>query len=97
MSEQWLLPRITDFWEYRTKAVMSGAQQLENLSADGRRRSLAALGDQVRAHARRLDDGLLVLAAFIMAEDLYKSLFGGFRWDRDVADYIAASAGDRAR
>lgn len=93
MSEEWLFPRITDFWEYRTKAVMSGAEQLENLSADARLRSLAALRDQVRAHARRLDDGLLVSAGFIMAEDLYKSLFGGFQWDRDVADYIAASAG----
>lgn len=93
MSEEWLFPRITDFWEYRTKAVVSGAEQLEALSADARLRSLAALGDQVRAHARRLDDGLLVSAGFIMAEDLYKSLFGGFRWDRDVADYIAASAG----
>jgi len=93
MSEEWLFPRITDFWEYRTKAVVSGAEQLEELSADARLRSLAALGDQVRAHARRLDDGLLVSAGFIMAEDLYKSLFGGFRWDRDVADYIAASAG----
>ena len=93
MSEEWLFPRITDFWEYRTKAVVSGAEQLEELSADARLRSLAALGDQVRTHARRLDDGLLVSAGFIMAEDLYKSLFGGFRWDRDVADYIAASAG----
>lgn len=93
MSEEWLFPRITDFWEYRTNAVVSGADQLEKLSADARPRSLAVLGDRVRAHARRLDDAYLLTVAWIMAEDLYKSLFGGFRWDRDVADYIAGSAG----
>jgi hypothetical protein len=93
VSDEWLFPRITDFWEYRTKAVLSGAEQLEDLSEHDRKRSLFVLGERVRAHMRNLDDGSLVYAAWIMAEDLYKSLFGEFWWSDDVEYYIAGSAG----
>jgi hypothetical protein len=93
MSDEWQFPRITDFWEYRTKAVVSGADQLAKLAGDDRARSLAKLGEQVRTHTRGLDDSWLVTVAFMMAEDLYKSLFGGFYWSGDVADYLGASAG----
>jgi hypothetical protein len=92
MSGEWQFPRITDFWEYRTKAVLSGAEHLQSLSADDRARSLTMLAEQVRGHMRRLDDSYLVAAAWVMAEDLYKSLFGGFWWSDDVADYLAATA-----
>jgi tetratricopeptide (TPR) repeat protein len=91
--DHWAFPRIGDFWEPRTKALLSGAKRLASLSADERVRGLEKLGEKVRTHVRGLDDGWLVAAAWKMVEDLYRSLFGGFQWDRHVADYIRASAG----
>jgi len=52
-----------------------------------------ALSQRVRTLAGGLDDGWLVFTACFMVDDLYKSYFYQFRWDRAVHDYIAATAG----
>jgi hypothetical protein len=93
MSEDWHFPTLAHVWDHQTKAIIAGADKLEALSAADRTRSLAALGEWVRAHTRFLDDSWLVATAFFMVEDLYKSYFRGFRWSSGVADYIAGSAG----
>ena len=92
-SKQWEFPVITDFWEHRTEAVRSGAKRLAELPPDDRGESLAELGEQVLAHVAGLDQGRLLATAWIMAEDLYKSVFNGLTWNRDVADYLKGSAG----
>jgi hypothetical protein len=91
-SDDWHFPTLAHVWDHQTKAIIAGADKLEALSAADRTRSLAALGEWVRAHIRGLDDSWLVATAFFMVEDLYKFYFCGFRWSSGVADYIAGSA-----
>ncbi|MGV0715898.1 hypothetical protein ABQE93_10875 [Mycolicibacterium sp. XJ662] len=89
----WDFPGLTLVWDYASRAIVAGADQLETLSDDDRTRSLTALSARVRTLADGLDDGWLVATAFIMVEDLYKSYFHQFRWTPGVKDYIAATAG----
>ena len=92
-SADWDFPTLAYVWDYRTRAIIAGADKLEALSDADRRCSLAALSERVRTLARGLDEGWLVLTAFFMIEDLYKSYFHLFRWSPGVHDYIAATAG----
>ena len=92
-SADWNLPTLAHVWSYRSRAIIAGADRLEALSAADRARSLAALGDRVRALVAALDDSWLVATAVFMVDDLYKSFFREFRWSSGVADYIADSAG----
>ena len=91
--EDWHFSTLAEVWDYRSKAVIAGADKLEALSPDARARSLALLGEHVRTHIRGLTDNWLVATALFMVEDLYKSYFAGFRWSSGVADYITGTAG----
>jgi hypothetical protein len=93
VTDDWAFPRITDFWEHRTQAVEAGARHLETMAPDAHGPAVAALADYARRHADRLDDPRLVMAAFIMAEDLYKSLVRCSWWNGNLHAYVHASAG----
>lgn len=95
-SAGWDLPTLAHVWDYRTGAIIAGADRLESLSDADRPGSLAALSERVSTLARGLDDGWLVVTAFFLVDDLYKSCFSyshPFRWSVGVHDYIAATAG----
>ncbi|EFG77973.1 hypothetical protein HMPREF0591_2102 [Mycobacterium parascrofulaceum ATCC BAA-614] len=92
-SADWDFPTLAHVWDYRSKAIIAGADRLEALTPPDRARSLEELGDRVRTLVRTLDDSWLVATAVFMVEDLYKSFFREFRWSSGVADYIAGSAG----
>jgi hypothetical protein len=89
----WNFPTLAQVWDYRTKAIIAGADRLEALSDEERVSSLTALSERVHRLARGLDDGWVVLVAFFMIDDLYRSYFEQFRWTPRVHDYIAATAG----
>jgi hypothetical protein len=80
-------------WECQTRAIIAGADRLESLQEGDRADSLVTLSERVRAVTGSLDDGWLVFTACFMVDDLYRSFFYQFRWDRGVPDYIAATAG----
>lgn len=88
----WTFPTLAQVWEYRNGAILAGGTRLDQLSEPDRERSLAALGERVRALLGRLDDGWLLTTSFWMAEDLFKSLFREFDWTPGVRDYINATA-----
>jgi len=88
----WDFSTLAGVWDYRTKAIIAGADRLEALSDADCTRALAALSERIRTLAGDLDDGWLVVKAFFMIEDLYKSYFHQFRWSPGVHDYIAATA-----
>jgi hypothetical protein len=92
-SGHWDFPTLAYVWDYKTRAIIAGADRLASLSEADRADSLVALSERVRTLAGGLDDGWLVSTAFFMVDDLYKSYFYQFRWDRAVHDYIAATAG----
>ena len=89
----WDFPTMAFIWDYRTGAIMAGADKLDALSGDDRQRSLAELTDRVRSEVARLEDGWLVMTSFFMVDDIYKSFFRDFGWSSGVEDYLAATAG----
>ena len=89
----WDFPTVAFIWDYRTGAIMAGADRLDALPDDDRQRSLAELADRVRSYVTRLDDGWLVATSFFMVDDIYKSFFRDFSWSTGVHQYLAATAG----
>ena len=91
-TTDWTFPTLAFLWEYRTGAIMAGGDRLDTLTGAHRERALAALTGRVRTMVDHLEDGWLVMTAFWMVEDLYKSFFRGFAWTPGVHDYLAATA-----
>lgn len=89
----WDMPNLALLWDARTEAIVAGAQWLDAVPGPNRAPLLAGLRRRVRAAIAALEDEWLVLAAFYMAEDIYRSCSGQFRWDDGTQDYLAATAG----
>lgn len=92
MSETWMYPRITDYWDERVGAIDAGAQRLANLPADVRPAALGAIETAVTEHVRVISDDLLAQVAVSFADDLYKAACGITRWDDALGGYLNASA-----
>lgn len=93
MSEGWMLPRITDYWDEQLRAVDAGARRLEAVPAAEREAAVEAICASVREHVRVLPDDLFVQAAIAVADDLYRAACATDRWDNAIRDYLTASAG----
>lgn len=89
----WDFPTVAFVWDYRTGAIMAGADKLDALSEVDRQRSLTELPDRVRSRIAAMDDGWLVATSFFMVDDIYKSFYRDFHWSPGVHDYLAATAG----
>lgn len=92
-STGWDFRTLALLWDWKSRAIITGADRLESLSDADRARSVTALSERVRVLTADLDDSLLVATACVMVEDLYKSCFNEFRWSPGVPDYLAATAG----
>jgi len=97
MNTDWDFPTLACLWEYRNGAIMAGADKLEALGEQDRERSLRALAERTATLARGLGDGWLVVTAFYMADDIYKSFFRFTGFSQGVIDYLAATAGEVVR
>jgi hypothetical protein len=91
-AADWNFSTLAEVWDYKTRAIITGADGLEALSDANRTESRAVLSERIQTLASDLDDGWLVLTAFSMIEDLYKSYLHQFRWSPGVHSYIAATA-----
>ena len=87
----WAYAKICDYWDARYAAIDRGAQALRASSLDVLASVLQDLGARVAERAAALPDDHLVLSAFIMAEDLYRSAVAMKTWDDAVAQYLASS------
>ena len=92
MQSDWSFPTLAYVWDYRHGAILTGGDKLDTLSDTDRERSWADLRERVQVMVGLLDDGSLLMTAFFMVEDIYKSFFRGFRWTPGTHDYIAATA-----
>jgi hypothetical protein len=93
MSNDWMYPRLTDYWDEQARAVDVGAQRLREVPADARQTALDAIHEAVAEHVRVVPDDLLATAAVAFADDLYKAACGIDRWDDALDGYLTASAG----
>lgn len=91
-TKDWTFPTLSYVWDARDRVIVAGGERLDALTVGDRERSLAELRERVTTLAGQLDDSWLVLTAFWMVEDIYKSFFREFRWTPGVHDYVAATA-----
>jgi hypothetical protein len=90
---EFLLRRITDYWDNRIDAIPVLASHLEGLDAAARATALQDIRSAIAEHVRLLSDELLVSVAYIMADDLYKSASQIGELSETVRIYLMASAG----
>lgn len=94
---QWMLSRVTDYWDQPAGAEISNGAifRMSRALADEGSGDLARhLEDLAKAVARHVEalgnDGLLLAAACVM-DDLYKAALGGV-WDEYVGHYLNVSS-----
>lgn len=87
----WMLPHVYDYWDHRTNAVAAMAKRLDGMRAPARKKAYAAISDAVSRQIVALSDEQLTTAAFIFAEDLYKTAAQLTHWEPEFVAYLQAS------
>jgi hypothetical protein len=93
----WMLPKITDYWDDRVRAIDTASSSIGALGAAPRAAALQDIRAAVTEHVRVLPDEMLVRAAVPIIDDLYRAACSTDRWDDALADYLEASAGTFTR
>ena len=90
---EWVLNIITDYWDHLSNAIYLNARKLENSSDKERKASIVSLKQAVLQHGGSLNEEDLLLSAFCMIEDIYKTVTSTLSYDQALLDYLSASAG----
>jgi hypothetical protein len=93
LSGGWASPRIADYWDPWGGAIDAAGLRLSTLGSDEVQAATAQIADAMGSHVDFFDDGALLDAALVVADDLYKSACAIDRWDDSLETYLAASAG----
>src|SRR4051794_37789753 len=96
-ARKWMRPKLSDYWDWKTNAIERGAEALADLTEPKRGMALGEISRDVAGHATALTDRWVVMTAWMAVEDLYKVANTIGWWDRDLYDYIRASAGTLMR
>lgn len=96
-ADEWMHPRITDYWDERVGAIDAAGKRLDALSEEDREVALKEIAESVKRHEGVLNDEFLVSAAVSFVDDLYKSASNIDRWDQSLLLYLNASATTFAR
>jgi hypothetical protein len=91
--QDWMLPRITDYWDQQVEAIERLSRALEGLSDVELNTQVETIAAAVKRHAAVLSDEHLRLAALVLVEDLYKSAAQTSRIDQPLLSYLHASGG----
>ncbi len=89
----WMLPKITDYWDQQQNAIAAFSARLRGLDDTAVKAEQDAIEAAVRAQTDVLDEFRLMIAAICVFEDLYKAACMIDTWDEAVEAYLAASAG----
>lgn len=85
------LKKITDYWDYG--AVERISREIVYLRDNSRTDALTAINSAIEKHAHVLSKDQLTLAAYVMADGLYKAINETIIFDEAMAEYLEASAG----
>ena len=88
----WFLNKITDYWDSNNNALHTHAKSLSQLSGTDYESALVDIQNAVTEHARVLPDNALQQVAWIMVDDIYKSVNMRFILQNPLLDYLSASA-----
>lgn len=91
IMQDWMLPKLIDYWDTRVEAIDHFSHVLDAIPPADRKNHLLQIGAAIRRHVDGLSDEELTLAAFIIADDLYKTASHLTHWDDALEQYLAAS------
>jgi hypothetical protein len=89
---QWMLPRITDYWDSQVDAIERLSLVLAETPEPDRPAQIKLIGEAVARHVDVLSDDMLRLSAVAVVEDLYKSALRLTSLDDTPLQYLHASA-----
>ena len=89
-----MLSKITDYWDALTDVVQNQSLKLAQDNIAERESHVRDLKISIAKHVDALSDAHLAMAAFIAAEDLYKTVANLGEYPNEaVLDYLQATAG----
>jgi hypothetical protein len=88
----WMLPRITDYWDSQVDAIERLSLVLAETPEAERPAQIKLIGEAVARHVDALEDKFLGLSAVAIVEDLYKSAVRLTSLDDTPLAYLRASA-----
>lgn len=71
--DNWLLPKITDYWDWTRDSLEKYALEIMMESPEARAKSLGAIREAITEHVRVLPERILLDVLYIVAEDLFKA------------------------
>jgi hypothetical protein len=89
----WQLEKIVDYWDQRVQAIDTLSRQLATVPDEQREAQLKQIQAAILSRAAELSDEDLVLASFVMTDDLYQAVSVLPAWDDALADYLRTSVG----
>lgn len=92
--DEWFLNRLTDYWDNREQnSIAIYSQQLGKCTPKEKSEAEDAIRAAIAKHVSVLTDEQLLNAAFIITDDIYKSVNGMSSYNDLVTDYLTASVG----
>ena len=86
---EWFFPKLTDYLDWETNAIVLNSQKMRKLKSHERSKAFLMIERAIKEHVRVLSDQYLVIAAFVIAEDLYKNITQNFTyWDECLEAYL---------
>lgn len=91
---QWLFPRITDYWDNQARnSIFEYSQMIGFSLQEKKEQALQEIRAAMYEHTAILNDEQLTYAAFIIADDIYKSANEISLFNLYISEYLEASAG----
>lgn len=92
--QNWMLPKITDYWDQRVQAIDHLSRVLKAIPSPDSDAQTTLLQAAIIRHADFLTDKQLTMAAVAMVDDLYKAVHQmTYLWDNALERYLTTSAG----
>jgi hypothetical protein len=92
--ENWFFKKISDYWDNQSKnSIFEYSQIIGNYSPDKQRKTLDEIREAIFEHVAVMDDEQLNYAAFVIADDIYKSANEISIFNSYISNYLEASAG----
>lgn len=90
--QNWMLPRITDYWDERVRATDRLSRVLSAVPPSQRDGQVGLIRAAIAQHVEALSDVDLTKAAFAVADDLYKTANRLSSWTPSLELYLSATA-----
>jgi hypothetical protein len=92
--ENWFLKKISDYWDNQSQNnIFQYSQIIGSYSPDKKAKVLQAIREAIFEHVALLSEEHLCYAAFVIADDIYKSANEINVFNSYISEYLEASAG----